>query len=99
MSWYLVGEVRGIIKRSMAPDAPGAKYQVQVLAAETMKNGEIRESIHTIGTDRPELFHPYVGKQILLEASPWSKKDGGLGISVADNPRVGSADLLLDNRA
>jgi hypothetical protein len=97
MAWILIGEVRGIIKRPV--DAPGSKFQVQILAAETMKNGEIRESIHTIGTDTPAKFEQYMNKQIMLEASPWAKKDGGLGISVADSAKVSSADHLLDTRA
>lgn len=99
MSWLLIGEVRGIIKRTMAADAPGSKFQVQILSAEVMKNGEIRESIHTIPTDNPSKFEQYIGKQVMLEASPWAKKDGGLGISVAETAKVSSADHLLDTRA
>lgn len=97
MSWLLIGEVRGIIKRPA--EAPGSTHQVQILASETLKNGETRESIYTIGTDKPDLFASYVGKQIALEASPWAKKDGGLGISVANNPRVTPAEHILDTRA
>jgi hypothetical protein len=97
MSWLLIGEVRGIIKRPV--DAPGSKFQVQILSAEVMKNGETRESIHTIGTDNPSKFEQYIGKQVMLEASPWAKKDGGLGISVAETAKVTSAEHLLDTRA
>lgn len=101
MAWLLIGEVRGIIKRPA--DAAGSKYQVQILAADTMKNGETRESIYTLGTDFPDRFQPYIGKHILLEASPWAKKDGSLGISMADTAKVELADTLplslLDTRA
>jgi hypothetical protein len=97
MSWLLVGELRRIIKRPI--DALGSKFQLQILASETMKSGEVRESIFTIGTDNPLKFEQYLGKEIMLEASPWSKKDGGLGISVSDAASVRLADHLLDTRA
>lgn len=97
MSWMLIGEVRGIIKRPA--DAVGSKFQVQILAADTMKSGEVKESIFTIGTDQPGKFEPYIGEQIILEASPWAKKDGTLGISVSDGASVKPAGHLLDTRA
>jgi hypothetical protein len=97
MSWLLVGELRRIIKRPI--DAVGSKFQVQILASETMKSGEVRESIFTIGTDLPAKYEPFIGKEIVLEASPWGKKDGGLGISVADSAKVQLVEDLLDTRA
>lgn len=97
MAWILIGELRRIIKRPV--DAPGSKFQVQLLVSDTMKSGEVRESIHTIGTDNPGRFEQYVGKQIAIEASPWAKKDGGLGISVSDGAAVQLADNFLDTRA
>lgn len=97
MSWLLIGELRRIIKRPA--DAIGSKFQVQILAAETMKSGEVRESMFTIGTDHPDKFENHIGKQIVLEASPWAKKDGSLGISVSDAASVYLADSILDTRA
>lgn len=97
MAWLLIGELRRIIKRPA--DALGSKFQVQVLASEVMKSGEVRESIFTIGTDHPGKFEPYVGEQICIEASPWAKKDGSLGISVSDAASVQPAAHILDTRA
>lgn len=97
MSWLLIGELRRIIKRPA--DAVGSKFQVQILASETMKSGEVRESIFTIGTDQPQKYEPYIGQEIALEASPWSKKDGSLGISVSDTATVQLVGDLLDTRA
>lgn len=97
MSWLLIGELRRIIKRPI--DAIGSKFQVQILASETMKSGEIRESMFTIGTDSPGRFEPHLGKEIVLECSPWAKKDGSLGISVSDAASVYPASSLLDTRA
>lgn len=90
MSWLLIGELRRIIKRPV--DAPGSTHQVQILASEVMKSGEVRESIFTIGTDNPTKFEQYVGQVISLEASPWAKKDGSLGISVSNAASVGLAE-------
>lgn len=97
MSWLLVGELRRIIRRPA--DAVGSKFQVQILATDVMKSGEIRENIFTLGTDSPAKFEPYVGQQIVLECSPWAKKDGSLGISMSDAGSVSLADTILDTRA
>jgi hypothetical protein len=84
--WLLVGELRRVIKRTS--DTPGPKFQVQMLSAETMKSGEVRESIFTLGTDNPSPFEPFVGKQIAIEASPFARKDGSLGVSMADGAKI-----------
>jgi hypothetical protein len=97
MSWLLLGELRRIIKRPI--DAVGSKFQLQILASEVMKSGEVRESIFTIGTDLPSKYESFIGKEIVLEASPWAKKDGSLGISVSDGANVQLAGDLLDTRA
>jgi len=86
MSWLLVGEVRRVIRRPA--ESTGAKFQVQILAEETMKNGEVRESIFTLSTDQPQAFEPLVGQVVSVEASPYPRKDGGLGVSMPANAAV-----------
>lgn len=92
MSWFLVGELRRIIKRPI--DAVGAKFQVQILASQFMKNGEEKEDIYTLMTDNAAKFEPYIGMMVMLEASPWARKDGSLGISMSDAGKIVLADTI-----
>lgn len=95
MSWLLVGDLRRIIKSP--PDSLGSKYQVQVLSTETTKSGEEKDAIYTLFTDNAKPFEPYLGKRIVLEASPWARKDGSLGISMPDDVRIDLAEVLADS--
>ena len=97
--WYLVGELRRIIQR---PEGQaGKKYQVQILASETLQNGEVRESIFTLPTDNPQPFTPHIGRDIMVSASPYPRKDGTLGISITDGAVVvpASSDLIHVNKS
>jgi hypothetical protein len=85
MSWLLVGEVRRVIRR---PEGSTPKFQVQLLAEDQLRNGELRESIFTLSTDRNELFEKLIGQRVSVEASPYPRKDGSLGISMPENPMV-----------
>jgi hypothetical protein len=90
MSWLLVGEIRRVTQRPA--DAPGSKFQVQVLAEETMRSGEAREAIFTLGTDEPARFQENVGHVVAIQASPYPRKDGGLGVSLAPGAQVRRLD-------
>lgn len=85
MSWLLVGELRRVTKRTVET---GPKFQVQILAEETMKNGEIRESLFTFGVEKEAEFKPLIGRRIVVDASPYPRKDGGLGISIPPDAKV-----------
>lgn len=85
--WLLIGEVRRVLAKSSAQQSD-TTHQVQVLATETLKNGEIRENLFTLGTSKPASFAPFVGKTIVLQCSPFARKDGGLGISLPADVEV-----------
>jgi hypothetical protein len=95
--WLLIGELRRIIKRPA--DAVGSKFQVQILSEEQLKSGETRESLLTLGTDDPRSFEPLVGSVVAVQASPYGRKDGTLGVSISDGASVRLAAPLLDTRA
>jgi hypothetical protein len=61
-----------------------------------MKNGEERDSIYTLMTDNAKAFEPYLGKRVILEASPWARKDGSLGVSMSDDVKIDLAEVLAD---
>ncbi len=101
MSWLLIGDLRRIIKRP--DDSTGPKYQIQLLSTDTMKNGEEKDSIFTLFIDNPKPFERYVGQRVIMEASPWARKDGSLGVSMSDDVKIDLAENLslstLDTRA
>jgi hypothetical protein len=101
MSWLLVGDLRRIIKS--APDSTGAKFQVQLLSTETTKSGEDKDAIYTLFTDNGKAFEPYLNKRVIIEASPWPRKDGSLGVSMPEAVKIDLAEVLagtlLDTRA
>jgi hypothetical protein len=94
MAWLLIGDLRRIIKRP--DDSTGPKYQIQLLSTDSMKNGEEKDSIFTLFIDNPKPFEPYLGKRIILEASPWARKDGSLGVSMSDDVKIDLAEVLAD---
>lgn len=97
--WLLVGELRRVLERPN-PKEGTPKYQMQLLAVETLQNGEDRETLFTIGLDRPESVSPLVGEQVLVEVSPFARKDGSLGLMRSEGGRIQRfSPSLLDTRA
>lgn len=85
--WLLVGEIRRVLARA-GDKIEGNTHQVQLLATEALKNGEIRENLYTLGTTQPFRYEPFIGKTVVLEASPFARKDGGLGVMLAPDSEV-----------
>jgi hypothetical protein len=63
----LTGVVRGLVRREEGVSKKtGEKYpeawKVQIETEEVTPSGDTQVAIHTLGTDRPELFEPLKGK-------------------------------------
>lgn len=97
--WLLIGELRRLIERPKPKDGskPATSHQAQVLVDEVLGNGEVRESLFTVGVDQPSKFVSLVGKRIFLEVSPFARKDGSLGLMRAPDGLIKLfSEALLD---
>lgn len=76
----LTGQVRGLIRREEGVSKNGEKYpeawKVQIETEEITQSGDAQIAIHTLGTDRPELFEPLKGKFVRVPVGVFSSEGG-----------------------
>lgn len=49
----------------------GGTHHVQILAEDTLRNGEGKLALFTLRTDAPDLFRPVIGKQVNVPVSAY----------------------------